>query len=276
MRSPNPVSLAVYKMLRWVYLKIFMRTSTQGLNRVVLDFALLASGFNSHFDFGASGEAFFIKQLAKRQPKLCLDIGANSGQYSRALLELTNAHVIAFEPLPSTFSKLQALEQGFPGRLTCFNVGLADESGVKDLHYGRRNSKLASFSSEVSELDYVGAQNTEVMSVPVRKLDEFVDQLVALGRPLDFIKIDTEGYEYEVLLGGQQLISKFKPKFIQIEFNEHHLYRNQPLRSIAKALPEYDAHQLLPKNRGMVRRNLDEPLSNLFAYSNWVFVRREA
>ena len=55
-----------------------------------------------------SGEKFFIKKiLAPSQPKLCIDIGANIGNYTLELLKLTNAKVISFEPLPITFDKLK-------------------------------------------------------------------------------------------------------------------------------------------------------------------------
>ncbi len=273
MRRPEALIDVTLKLMRWVYLGIFMRPSTQRLNAVILDFAVRARGFNAQPGLQASGEISFISKLAKIQPQLCLDIGANTGIYSRALLEMTDAKVLSFEPLPSTFEQLRSLEQEFPGRLTCLNFGLANESGEKDLHYGIR-SQLASFSSEVSEIGYVGRVNTEVMRVPVRRLDEFIDQVAGQQLRLDLIKIDTEGFEYEVLLGGLKLISKFAPRYIQIEFNVHHLFRNQSLMEIANLIPEYDAHQLLAEGRGMVARDVKDPLSNFFAYSNWVFVRR--
>ena len=51
---------------------------------------------------------------------------------------------------------------------------------------------------------------------------------------VDLIKIDTEGYEMNVLKGSRNFISK--PKFIQIEFNWHQLFTNNSLIDFSKEL----------------------------------------
>ena len=52
------------------------------------------------------------------------------------------------------------------------------------------------------------------MQINSRTLDFFIKK-INLKR-IDFIKIDTEGYELEVLKGAQNTIKKFKPNFIQL------------------------------------------------------------
>jgi hypothetical protein len=53
------------------------------LNQVtefLLSHALSARGYNNYHNKEESGESFFINEiLAKSQPKLCIDIGANIG-----------------------------------------------------------------------------------------------------------------------------------------------------------------------------------------------------
>ncbi len=49
------------------------------------------------------------------------------------------------------------------------------------------------------------------------------------------LKIDTEGFEYEVLLGSLKFIDGFRPRIIQIEFNLHHLFRGQSIKFISDA-----------------------------------------
>ena len=86
------------------------------------------------------------------------------------------------------------------------------------------------------------------------------------------IKIDTEGFEYEVLLGASNFISQFKPRVVQIEFNLHHLYQNHSLRLIGELLFNYKAFRLLPNNNGMISIEKEDFKSNIYQYSNYVFI----
>ena len=53
---------------------------------------------------------------------------------------------------------------------------------------------------------------------------------------IDFIKIDTEGYEFEVLDGAKNLLKEQQPKFIQIEFNWHQLLKGQTLYKLSSMI----------------------------------------
>ena len=48
-------------------------------------------------------------------------------------------------------------------------------------------------------------------------------------KKIDYIKIDTEGHDYKVLLGAKKFIKKHKPKFIQFEMNYHYLFSGENL-----------------------------------------------
>ncbi len=96
---------------------------------------------------------------------------------------------------------------------------------------------------------------------------------IAEVRQIDFIKIDTEGFEYEVLVGAQNIIAAFRPKMIQIEYNRHHIFTGRTLYSFAALLAEYEMFQMLPGR--LARRDPTDPLSNIFCFSNFVFVRKD-
>jgi len=84
----------------------------------ILSHALSARGFNNYRNQEESGESFFINEvLVKSKTKLCIDIGANIGEYSLALLKSTEAKVIAFEPLPTAFEILKKYTQEFSNRM---------------------------------------------------------------------------------------------------------------------------------------------------------------
>jgi FkbM family methyltransferase len=188
----------------------------QRFNNTLLALALRGRGYNN---FAATGEQEFLRLLSRHNPKVCIDVGANKGKYSEALLTLTNSLVVAFEPLPEAFQSLLSLQRRFPNRIIVINEGLADRDAELELHFGAGDSPLASFSTEINEIDYVGSENRNIVKVSVSTLDNFFQGRGNELGDIDLLKIDTEGFEYEVLLGAQHTIRERKPKFVQIEWN---------------------------------------------------------
>ena len=91
----------------------------------ILSHALSARGYNNYRNQEESGESFFINEvLAKSKPKLCIDIGANNGEYSLTLLKSTETQVIAFEPLPTAFEILKKNSEEFSNRIKLENLGV--------------------------------------------------------------------------------------------------------------------------------------------------------
>jgi FkbM family methyltransferase len=258
------------------YVFVFGRPSMQAVNNVVLQLALRGHGYNNCCDPKRTGEERFLTILSKHNPRWCIDVGANRGQYARALLSLTEATVIAFEPLPMAFVSLSDLKAAFPKRLITVNQGLGDRLAEMDLHFGTEASECASFSEEANQIDWLSAVNRNIIKVQVNTLDNFF-----LSHPeidcdeIDLLKIDTEGFEYEVLVGAKDTIRQKRPKFVQIEYNWHHLFKAQSLFKLASLLPGYVPYQLLPHGRGLTRRDIKRPESNIFYYSNFLFVRSD-
>lgn len=260
-----------------LYVFLFARPSMQALNNVILQLALRGYGYNNSCHIGPSGEAVFIRMLSKYQPKLCIDVGGNIGDYSKALLALTDAKVIAFEPLPRAFEELCALKALYPNRFTAINQAVGHMVTELDLYFPNEKSGIATLSPEVNQIDCIGAKNTNTIQVSVTTLDAFIaanPHHVSDG--IDLIKIDTEGFEYEVLQGASQTIAQHRPKFIQIEYNHHQLFKGQSLLSMAALLPEYEVYQMLPHGRGLVKRDIKRPESNIYHYANFVFVRHDS
>ncbi len=269
----HAVEIALFRRIAAIYVFLFGRPSAQRANNAILQLAFKARGYNNCCDPKSTGEAKFIQIFSRFNPRLCVDIGANVGDYSRYLLTHTSARVIAFEPLPKAFQKLSTLKQLFPNRIDAVNVGVGAQAATLELHYGDEDSELATFSAEVNQVHYVGAHNVNTMMVPVITLDEYRNQhLNADNSPIDLLKIDAEGFEYEILLGAQATITAHPPKFIQIEYNWHQLFRAQTLKKLSEMMPAYSAYQLLPHGSGMVKRDLNRPDSNIFHYANFIFV----
>jgi FkbM family methyltransferase len=259
-----------------LYLFVLARPSMQIFNDQVLHLALRGKGYNNYRSFKSSGEEAFLKLLATFHPRLCIDIGANKGAYSVALLGLTDSKVIAFEPLPKVFESLRELQAKFRDRLLAVNKGVGDRNTELDLHFDDEYSEWASFSTEINEIDYIGEKNKNSIKVEVVTLDRFFETLKdADVSQIDLLKIDTEGYEYEVLVGAEATLRDKKPKFVQIEYNWHQLFRNQSLFKLASLLPGYVPYQLLPYGSGLSKVDVRKPENNIYYYSNFVFVRKD-
>ena len=268
------ILLILLNILKKCYLYIFGRPSMQKYNRIIYNLALHGFGYNNYSSLKNSGELKFLTTVLNYKPNLCIDIGANKGNFSKFILQNSvNCKVIAFEPLPKCYEKLLILKEQYPERFTPINMGVADIESILELNFGDENSELASFSKEINKISYVGVNNINKVNIEVISLDKYFSTICV--ESIDLIKIDTEGFEYEVLKGASETILKFKPKFIQIEFNWHQLFKNVTLYQISLLLPNYKTYQLLPYGEGLIERDILEPESNIFQFSNFVFVRKD-
>jgi FkbM family methyltransferase len=158
---------------------------------------------------------------------LVLDVGANTGQYGTLLRGLGfRGRIISFEPLSDAFAALQRTAAHDP-LWVCHNVGLSDVSGPAVINVSA-NSYSSSFLP-VSDrsvriepsIAYVGQQE-----VQLRRLDDAVDQVIRPGEVI-YLKIDTQGYELNVLKGALKTIAR--APLIQLETAFSEGYQGQPL-----------------------------------------------
>src|SRR6267142_1895223 len=140
-----------------------------------------------------------------------LDIGANCGQFSLKLAVALKQQRVgqlvihAFEPNPDIFALLTAnlaLNPELGDHVFCHALALGEETGERTLAYNPSNSGGGSITRDQSPAKF---------HYPVRmdRLDSAVQSLSLAN--IDFIKIDVEGFEPEVLAGGESVIQKFHP-----------------------------------------------------------------
>jgi FkbM family methyltransferase len=259
------------KIIIKLYIYIFSKPFFSKLNLFLLNISLKAYGYDNYDNNDEGGENFFIASiLSKSNSHVCIDIGAGSGNYTSKLLKLTNAKVISFEPLPSQFKILKENVRNFSARSTVINKAVGDKNGKCMLHFNSIYPNKGSISEDIKKVPYV--TNDDKLEVPLITLDKFMED--KNFESLDLIKIDTEGFESEVIKGAFKTIEKYKPKYIQTEFNWHHLFCKTSINDFFELLPpKYELYQLIPN--GWVKRDPRDPISNIYRYSNFVFVRRD-
>lgn len=136
-----------------------------------------------------------------------VDIGANVGHYTKKLSELVgpSGRVLAFEPVPTTFSLLSANTQLFPhANVSLFNAAVSDKLDLVGMSMPKFESGLDNYYE--AHLSGDSDSNTSVLTISV-------DELLK-DRPVSLVKIDAEGHEAFVLEGMKQLIRKHHPVLV--------------------------------------------------------------
>lgn len=156
---------------------------------------------------------FFFEKVVKLETPLVLDIGACTGSFSLLPVAHPGMTVVAFEPHPSTCEVLDRNIQlnGLEDKVTVFPYALSDFTGEAELFCfpGGFHIGLSRIKPEVDLEINPSWPNIDVwpkVAVEVRTLDSF-----AFRQRVDLIKIDAEGCELEILLGGRGLIERDMP-----------------------------------------------------------------
>jgi FkbM family methyltransferase len=257
-------------LLRSLYRRLFVRRAFFRANQFVHELTLHGIGVLNYED-GRSGETVLLDRLAVLvAAPVIVDVGANTGDYAAAVLaRAPRARVLAFEPHPATFARLnrRAAATGF----TAYNLALGAEPGHLELYDydGSEGTQHASLYREVISTIHHGGEPLAT-HVEVATLD---DQLRREGvTHVDLLKIDTEGHELAVLQGAGELLAAGAIAAVVFEFNEMNVVSRVFLRDFYELLPGYCFYRLLPD--GMV------PLGSyvarrceIFAYQNILAVR---
>jgi FkbM family methyltransferase len=154
-----------------------------------------------------------------------IDVGAHAGALSLPMAELPGARVIAFEPLPAAFARLEAAVRarwgGIPAHIELHQAALGAETGQIVLEVpvvaGTAQEQWASTVKDYEAMRAADARIEAVQrfAVPMLRLDD-------LDLPdVTAIKLDAEGAEAEVLLGATATLRRCRP-VLSIEIEERH------------------------------------------------------
>ncbi|MBO6609852.1 FkbM family methyltransferase [Altererythrobacter sp.] len=170
------------------------------------------------------------KAFAELEFATVIDVGGNVGQFSLfASHRWPTALIHAFEPIPDQSDRFAAVHGN---RVTLHRCALGEKEAKLPIHIASRKDSssllpLGNRQKTMFEMDEIGT-----IEVSVKRLDEVLDAN-QLPQPA-LLKIDVQGFEYEVLRGATRLLDHFSHIYVEVSFIE--LYEGQKLDSEITAM----------------------------------------
>jgi FkbM family methyltransferase len=159
--------------------------------------------------------SYLIRTLV-RENDTVIDVGANVGLHTVAFARsAVNGQVLVFEPV-AEMAERTSLNCALNGlkNVKLFNHALGEVTGEAKINVNVAGLGMEGTSSLLITAHVKSRpENYQPCIVPVRRLDDVIAEVEPVGR-VSFIKIDTEGFEPKVLLGGMETIRKHRPTMI--------------------------------------------------------------
>lgn len=257
-----------------IYVEIFARPRFASFHNFLLLAALRGLGILNYKTEEQSGESYFLKSILAEidhDGSTILDVGANEGNFIESVLENSkHLKIIGVEPHPKIFARLRARFSEQADRVELLGIGAGSAETTMQLYdYSDADgSSHASVFKEVIEGVHRGV--AQAREVPVRRLDTVLaERQVKLG----LIKIDVEGFEFEVLKGLSQTLAEQDIKYIIIEFNEMNVVSRTFMKDFIEYLKAYRAYRILPMGRLLPLPPYHALFIEQFAYQNIVFIK---
>lgn len=190
------------------------------------------------------------RALAHHGIDTVIDVGANVGQYALLLRSAGyGGRIVSVEPLDSAFAALSA-RASKDNLWVALQNGVGAAPGAIDI-----NVSANSYSSSVLDMNdahlhaapdsrYVGIQQIELTTVIHLIEQQHIDPAACL------LKVDTQGYESQVLAGAGPVLDKIAAVQLELSFVE--LYAGQDL---------FDDHVAALRKRGFALWSLDPGIS---------------
>ncbi len=215
----------IYRQMQFMHFRLTRYCRKGDMPRTVsplsgCDFALFlnpgADFLQHHLYIAGAYETDLTLRIAA-ELKTCdvfVDAGAHIGYYSLLAKKVNpSISVYAFEPQPVLFEMLQKSSETNHVDVEAFCIALGSANETKVLHTGRfpeQGSLLGKADSEIHKSEILVKRGDDVLNVKNKTI---------------CFKTDTEGYEFEVLEGMQQLLRENScTVFIEYHRNQYETY----------------------------------------------------
>jgi len=153
-----------------------------------------------------------------------LDVGANIGQTAKLMRQsFPKARILSFEPFEETFNVL--IKNTTLLNVNCFRIGFGAKKEVLSAFVNIDNKNSDMNSLNIIEQDSE-SEKIKKVEVSIETLDEFckINEI----KSIDYLKIDTEGFELNVIRGADEYLRNQEISFIECEvsMNKNNTFHN--------------------------------------------------
>jgi FkbM family methyltransferase len=202
---------------------------------------LEASYRNTDFDWESLLEANYIALLSGHDGLGIIDIGGHAGRHSLVIQRKLNpSHLLIFEPLPDQRRSLKTTFSRY-ANVTVYDCALGNRRGETTFVVKKSTPEESGLRQRSF---YNDGNNEDIEYIPIT-----IETLDNLGIPftVDYIKIDTEGGDIDILKGAANL-----------------LRRDAPIISVEYGPGGYDAYGYEPETLFQLAAEMDYSVFDLF------------
>jgi len=222
-----------------------------------------------------SGEYFLANKVLKKNlgsfnRPVIFDVGANIGKYSLMMFkELPHAQIYAFEPNRNSFEQLV---RNVDNVAICFNTGLGSEDKTEKI-FTYSNNLASSHASAYKEMFHKFHRTGDIVGIDIQMttIDSFCKLKYITN--IDFLKIDTEGNELNVLKGAEKMLAEGRIKIIQFEFGECDIFSRVFLKDFYTILADYNIYRL--DSERLIPLFEYDVANEIFRFQNFVAIRKD-
>ena len=196
-----------------ILINSFLKLFNLQLNRIAL-----SNNFYYHI----------VKTLNFYNIDLVLDIGANEGQFAKKIIEYGyKKEILSFEPIKSVHKQLLINSKRFQTWKVHKRCAFGKKNGLKKINISKNSVSSSFLEVNKRHLDiepgaeFVKQENTKVIS-----LNKFLNKKRFNNKKI-FIKIDTQGYEKNIILGGKKILNRITG--VMIEASIAKVYKSEAL-----------------------------------------------
>lgn len=172
----------------------------------------------------------FTQLIQYTNPKKVIDIGAHVGSFTQHLVNIfPNCEFRLIEANPNCEEYLKQLNQPYQ------ILALSNHSGVTNLYVEKANLIGTGASLYKENTEWYEEGKYELLEIPTDTLDNqnyFPDQII------DLVKMDVQGAEFDILMGGRKTITRSKYVLAEVSLLEYN--HNAPLiDKVVSKMKEY-------------------------------------
>ena len=184
-----------------------------------------------------------LKYLPRKMGTI-IDVGAHEGQMFISLnkFKIDFNKIIVFEPFEESFSKIMKFNSN---KIVGHNIALGSKIETRNLKinkynvtntFAENNKKLIKF--RIKNFLFNSRNKSSYFMEEVHNIATLDSYLDLENGDYDLLKIDTEGYELEVLKGAKKVLTQGRVKNIIIELHKKDTYKNYNPNDIDKFLTD--------------------------------------